>query len=250
MTRKVNNGGAKEPAPPKPETEEPEGDPFGGGGGVSMTDLGVTDGVGPPDGPRLEPRPAALLMFHPERWYISEGRVVPLLGRMPVVGGVGNVKVVDKKRGKLSIANAVAQKQKRGWTVIPLDVDGPGTSYLHRAAPGVYLTRWETAHAGSSMVSADGAGYVRWLCSLIERGALPRAKPYVLEGLRGQLRQQILELQDRVRTVPSAQVDLDRKLADLGVVERELASHKPIPLPKRPAGLDGVDDDDDNDEKE
>lgn len=242
MTKKVSSG-ASAPTPPQPaDLGVDAGEAFSG---VSMTDIGIADGVGPSDLPRLEPRPAALLMFHPERWAVMEGQVVPLLGRLPVVAGVGNVKLVNRKTGKVSITNAVAQKAKRGWVVLPTDVEGPGTSYLHRPVPGVYLTRWETAHAGSSIVTSDGPGYVRWLRSLIDRGILPRAKPYVVERLRLQIRQQLLELQDRVRTVPSAQVDLDRKLADLEVVERELASHKPIPLPQRPAGLDGVGDDTD-----
>lgn len=214
--------------------QEPEA---GQATGISMADLGVTDGVGPANLPRLDPRPAALFIFHPERWMVSHGSVVPCLGRLAVEGGVGNVKVVDEKRGKLSLSTAIAEKQKRGWSVIPLDVDGPGTSYLQSPIPGVYLTRWETAHAGSSVVTSDGAGYVRWLCSLVDRGVVPKAPPYVLERMRSRVKSEIADLQDRVRTVPSVQTTLDRKLADLEVIDQELGSAPLTPLAQKPAGL-------------
>lgn len=209
-------------------------------GGISMRDLGVVDGIGSPDLPRLESIPAALFLFHPERWCISEGEVIPLLGRMPIIAGVGNIKLVDQKRGLLSTVQAETEKTKRGWQKIPLNIDGPGTSYLHSPMPGVFLDRWHTAHAGSSIISFDSKGYVRWLRGLIASGKLPAPKPYVLEKLRAKLRRQVLELQDRVRTVPSAQVDLDRRLGDLAAVDRELGVAPPTPVAQRPTSLAGL----------
>lgn len=227
MTKRVN------PGEPPGRTDEPAT----ASSSISMADLGVTDGVGPSDLPRLEHRPAALLLFHPERWMVMHGSLVPMLGRLPVIGGVGNVKVVNEKTGKLSIAGAVTARAKHGWSVIALDVDGPGTSYLHSPLPGVYLTRWETANAGSTVVSTDGAGYVDWLRHLISRGKLPRAKPYVVEGMAARLRSEILDLQDKVRTVPSAQVQLDRSIRDLAVLERELGDVPLTPIAPKPTGL-------------
>ncbi len=231
MAKQVQGGPPPE-APPPDDTVLP--------GGVSMRDLGVVDGVGSPDLPRLEARAAALYLFHPERWGVVEGQVVPLLGRMPIIAGVGNVKLVDQKRGLMSTTIAEAEKAKRGWTKIPINVDGPGTSYIHRPLPGVYLTRWETAHAGSAHVSHDTVGYVRWLRGLIASGKLPAPKPYVLEKLRAKLKRQVLELSDKVRTVPSAQVDLDQRLKDVAAVERELGGAPLTPLPAKPTGLDGL----------
>lgn len=205
--------------------------------GVSMADLGITDGVGPSDLPRLGLRAPALFLFHPERWMVMEGEVVPLLGRLPIIAGVSNVKLTDARRGKTSISQAAAEKAKRGWVILLPDVEGPGTSYLHSPCPGAYLTRWETANAGSSIVTTDGPGYVRWLRGLIASGKLPKPKPYVIEKLRADLAREVLELKDKVRTVPSAQVDLDRKLSDLSAVERELGSAQLKPLAQRPAGL-------------
>lgn len=204
--------------------------------GLSMADLGIADGLGPADRPRLEPRPAALLMYHPERWCVSEGQVVPLLGRMPLIAGVGGVK--QARGGKINLDLARASSTKRGWTILPPDCEGPGTSYLHSPMPGVYLTRWETAHAGSSVVSFDGPGYAAWLRRLMASGRIPPPPPYVLERLRARIRQETLVLQDQVRTVPSVQVELDRRLSDLTAVERELDAVSLSPIPQRPAGLD------------
>jgi hypothetical protein len=209
-------------------------------GGISARDLGIVDGIGSPNLPRLEPRAPAFFLFHPERWAILEGEVVPLLGRLPIIAGVGNVRIVDHRTGRLSTTQAETEKIKRGWVKIPLDVDGPGTSYLNSPMPGVYLTRWDTAHAGSSHVSFDNKTYVRWLLALIARGVLPGPPPYILEKLRRKLVRQISELADKVRTVPSAQVDLDSRAVDLKAVERELGKLQLSPLPARSTGLDGI----------
>lgn len=219
-------------------------------GGLSLRDLGVADGIGPSELPRLDPQPAALIMVHPERWCVLEGEVVPLVGRLPIEGGVGNVKVIDPKLGTLSIAMAVAIKEKRGWKVLMPDIDGPGTSYLYQAAPGVFLTKWETAHAGSSIVSADRPGFVKWLRSLIDRRIIKPPAPYVLERLRARTQQDVLVLQDKVRTVPSAQVELDKKLADLEVIKRAIAGLPLQPVPKTPTSLGDVVDPDDRPDQE
>ena len=209
-------------------------------GVVQLRDLGVADGGGPTDLPALPPSPPALIMVHPERWGVLGGELAPLCGRLPIEGGVGNVRVVDMKRGTLSITHAIAIKERRGWRVLLPDVDGPGTSYLHSPAPGVYLTRWETAHPGSSAITTDLPGFVRWLKKHVRKGTIPDAKPYVIEGLLRRVRGEILRLQDQVRTVPSAQVDLDRALAERTVLERALAEHQPPAAPSKPVSIDDL----------
>lgn len=223
MARKVEDA---PPAPAPDDVEEDLDHDPEGPAALTDDDLGLADGVGPVDLPLIEPRRPALYQYHPKRWQVMEGQVVPLLASMPLVGGVGNVKAL--KGGKVSIATAVAERAKRGWTVLKNDVEGPGTSYLYRVktASGrwAYLTRWETAHNGSTVITTDRRGFVAWLRKLISLGRLPAPKPYVLEQLRARFVQSKLELQDKVRTVPSAQVELDRVNTDLAVVERELKS--------------------------
>ncbi len=229
MARKVTS------TTPKPTAEEAPTAAPPGAAGLSMRELGVADSVGPTELPRLQPRPPALMLIHPERWHVMHGEVVPLVGHLHLVGGLSNVRTT---KAGLSISEALAKKQSRGWRPIPMDIDGPGTSYLHSPAPGVYLTKWETAHAGSEVVTHDGPGYVRWMRGHIDAGRLPSPPRYVLEQLRRQLAHEVLQLRDKVRTVPSAQVDLDRKSAALKVVERELGDNDLTPAPSRPAGLD------------
>lgn len=238
MARKIR-GSDEQPArsPSQPESA-PAASPVPG---VSMRDLGVADGVASPELPRLDPRPPALILVHPERWTVLHGQVVPLVGRLPLVAGVGLVRSIrgrDGRPGGISIQDALARKRELGWREIPLDVDGPGTSYLHQPAPGVYLTTWETAHAGSSQITVDGPRFARWLRALISRRQIAAPAPYVLEGLRRRLQSQIAALQDQVRTVPSVQVQLDARLADLEVVERELRAVPLTPAPTRAAGLE------------
>lgn len=233
MARSVGHDDDETPAaPPPPGKDGLVEDEEEGPGAPALTDddLGLADGVGPVDLPLIEARRPSLFQFHPKRWQVMEGQVVPLLAPMPLVGGIGNVKAL--KGGKVSIATAVAERAKRGWTVLRNDVEGPGTSYLYwvRVAGGgrAFLTRWETAHNGSTVVTSDPKGYVEWLRKLIDTGKIPAPKSYVLEQLKARLTQELLELKDKVRTVPSAQVELDRKKHDLAVVERELKRGGPL----------------------
>lgn len=229
MTKKV---GALQRGPAASADEAPPGQ----AGGVSLSSLGVSDGIGPTELPRLQPRTPALFMVHPERWHVCDGAVVPLCGRFPISGGIAGVRM-DRRSKALNVSHAFADKERKGWQILPLEVDGPGTSYLHQPIPGTYLTRWEQAYAGSSIVTHDTAGFVRWLTSLIERGVIQPPKSYVLERMAGRLRQEILALQDKVRTVPSAQVDLDRKVADLAVVQATIGNKPLTPAPSKPASL-------------
>lgn len=227
--------GAKAPRKRKgPEAGAPSPVP-----GLSMSDLGVGDGTVQPNLPRLAPRAAALFTFHPERWMVMEGEVIPALGAMPLVGGVGGVRV-NRQTKKLVIADAITNKAKRGWAVLPLDIDGPGTSYLHTPCPGVFLTRFETANAGSAVITPDRKGYVAWLRGLIASGKIPGPRPYVLEQLRTRLRADILHYQDKVRTVPSVQVELDALLLSLEAVDRELGVDTLVPVEAAPVDLGDI----------
>ena len=199
--------------------------------GLSLADLGVSDGVATSEAPRIrEPRPGFVFLFHPERWFVSHGLVVPQLKRLVLQNALNGVR--QGENGRFSITTALADQQKRGWRALDPLVDGKA-SYVYRAAEGIYLSRWETAHAGSSTVTGDGKGYAEWLRGLVTSGKLPPPAPYVLEQLKDRLLGRTRRLQDQVRTVPSVQVDLDAALASLTAVERELAGGpNPTPIPK------------------
>ncbi len=217
--------------------------------GLDDDDLGLDDGVEGDDLPRISPRPPTLFMFHPESWFVMEGEVIPLFGALVLRRGVSNVKK-GKKKGSVSISQALEFRRKRGWKPVPHKVDG--RSYLQRVptADGrvAYLTRWETAHAGSSVITSDGPGYVAWCRKLLAAGLIERPKPYVLERMLARVATEILQAQDRVRTVPSAQVELDKLLVKQGAIKRELATVTSRPVVGPQADVDDLLDDDDDDD--
>ena len=166
--------------------------------------------------PRLSTRPPVLLMAHPERWTVLDGVVVPQLGKFPLQAGIG--RVTQLRDGRYSMLEGKAALESQGWTIIPVDVDGPGTSYLREVAPGVYVTAWEQTFAGSAHIEPDLAGYVAWLSGLMERGVLAPPAPYVLELLHAKKQREHDDLADRVQSVPSLRAAVNRLAADLAAI--------------------------------
>jgi hypothetical protein len=200
---------------------------------LTLGDLGVADGVAPAALPRLSGRRPFLFMYHPERWIVLLGVVVPHLGRLVLQDGLCGVTSTKARPGqpsKLLYQDALADRRKRGWMELPLDVDGPGTSYLHRPAPGVVLSRWERAHAGSSVVTSDLPGYVHWLDGLVSSGKLPRPLPYVLDALHSARQAEVLRLRDLVRVAPSVQPELEHAEAIVKTLAAALAAASTTPV--------------------
>jgi hypothetical protein len=157
--------------------------------------------------------------------------VVPIVKRLVLKGGVHQVR--QNRDGSFQTRAAIADWEERGWETIPHDVDGPGTSYLHNPAPGAYLTRWETAHAGSSLITSDGPGYVAWLRGPIADGKIPRCPPYVLERMLAQRQQELASVVDRAQTQPSLQAEVARLKGEIAAINEELASGRQ-PVATRP----------------
>lgn len=189
--------------------------------------------------PDLAPEAAYLLKVHPERWTVMEGEVVPLCGKLKLYPGVNNVRAVKLPNGKTQFRTraAEAEAEAQGWKVLKFDVDGPGTSYLHEPRDGVFLSRWETPHPRSKVVTVDTAGYVAWLRGLIERGAIARPKAYVLERMAERLRGELGEMLDKVHGSPSLRPRIERTEADIAAIEAELekiATAPATPTPQAP----------------
>lgn len=178
---------------------------------------------GPPP-PTLSPETHSpfVLLTHPARVGVVAGRVVPLCGKLHVRPGVGQV--TQRRDGAFSLRDALRSWEDRGWTPIPWDIDGPGTSYLVEVAPGVWLDRWSTAIAGSADVMTDAESYADWLRGLLDRAAIPSITRWALAKLREAAARDVADLADQVRTSPSRAADLDRARANLALVEAELAA--------------------------
>lgn len=145
------------------------------------------DGRGPV-APNLAPNAPFFLKFNPRRWTLLEGVVVPLLGRIPIEGGVGGVDAVGPTGGakRPEPKPALDHARDRGEIVILHEVDGEGTSYLkYEEVKGGrhHHTKWETTHSGLDVTTCDMPAYVKWLVSLQERKIIPAPERVDIEGL-------------------------------------------------------------------
>jgi hypothetical protein len=128
-----------------------------------------------------------LLWFHPKRWCVIEGQVVPHLQQFPLVPGVCNYTV--GKDGKPKVQKHKLEKMEADWIMIEYSW-GPGGSYIKQVdaridgtneTTKIYLPVWANPIAGSTAVKVGSKAYGQWLSSLIEKGLLPKPDAYIGE---------------------------------------------------------------------
>lgn len=142
--------------------------------------------------PRLHPSPMFKLYASPERWCVMGGKVIPALGKFPLVAGINGIEMGPK--GTIRSEDAeLNYARKKGITFIPFDVDGKGTSYMKkpRGTEGVYLSKWEKVYPGSAQIDCDEKPYIEWCQSLITRGLIKPVPLYVLERMHAELVKQV-----------------------------------------------------------
>lgn len=129
------------------------------------------------------PRPAFLYRWHPQRWMLADGEILPILGTIKL-GDLGT-NGVDKSG---NIDEALMMSQKNGWTVLPWNVLGEGEAQYIRAYDATggpyYCSKWETPQASGDRVLAsktDTAGYYGFLRELLKRGIIPAPDMAILE---------------------------------------------------------------------
>ncbi len=128
------------------------------------------------------PRGAFVLRFHPRRWGLMDGDILPILGTLKTedlgVNGVDKTGNTDE---------AWMMSHKNGWRELPWDVLGPDRIYIRAtdATGGRYFhTQWEIPQYDGDRVLAsktDHAGYYAFLRELLARGIIPQPDPAVLE---------------------------------------------------------------------
>jgi len=201
---------------------------------------------GPSRVTKVAPGPPFLLKVHPSRWQVLGGRVLPCPGKHKLQAGLNAVEL-DRHSGRLKAGTSLAEAKERGWQILPHDDLPPGTdegSYLYRpdGRGDVVLLIWERCFAGSATIRSDADGWVGYLSWLVDAGRVEPAPLYVLEGMLDAAQERLDRAQDRVRTQPSAQVDVDREVAIIAVIEGEIEQRGAAePVRQAPAGLDGVD---------
>jgi hypothetical protein len=225
--------------PPKPSDAFVPGPPAQTGtatqavvGASFRPNLGTARPESPPT--KIESRPPFLLRAHPERWGVIGGKVLPVLGRVPLIPGVGGVQI--RRDGSMSIADAEVNAKERGWCVIPLECLPPShkkagrDTYLWQP-PGradVTLTIYERVYAGSTATSTDLAGYIEFLEYLIAQGIVPKPPHYILVSMREKANERLAKARDLARAVPSAALAVDHISAEIAAIDAALAAAAPV----------------------
>jgi hypothetical protein len=128
-----------------------------------------------------------LLWFHPKRWCVIEGQVVPHLQQFPLIAGVCNYTV--GRDGKPKIAKHKLEKMEADWIMVEYHW-GPGGSYIKQVDARIegtnettkmYLPVWANAISGSTAVKVQTKAYGAWLTSLLDKGLLPKPDAYIGE---------------------------------------------------------------------
>lgn len=173
---------------------------------------------------RAQVVPAAAFYFawHPRRFHVMQGMLVPSLRKIGFKPGTNGVDV--NRAGQADPTFAVAQAEQKGWTIIPWQVDGPNTAYLYEAQGG-WLSRWETLYPGAIKPEADEPGYAKWCQSLLERGIVDEPRMSVLSALADEYTELLTRsASTKIGLVPMYQARLDVVNAYMEKRQRELAA--------------------------
>ena len=181
--------------------------------------------------PRLPSSPPFMLCFHPERWMVRGGAIVPAFGRLKLKAGINRVRHVN---GRFVVGEAKADKERRGWTVLPIDVQGAGTSYLRRPeGTDAHILQWVETFAGSSATRFDHDGYAAFCTRLLKDGIITPVPVYVLERMHTEFSQLHSRAADQAITVPSAKVLADKFARDLVVIDSAIKAGNKKAKPTR-----------------
>lgn len=139
---------------------------------------------------QIDVSPMFLLVFHPRRWMVLAGKLVPALSRQPLADGVNRIEI--ERSGRVRLAHYRARLEAEGRTIVPFEWAPDGESYLDRVdtRPGgrptvveTWISVWEEAPVGASQTVSDEAGYAKWLEGLVKSGKLPGCPIDVIEHM-------------------------------------------------------------------
>lgn len=133
------------------------------------------------------------LVYAPDRWDVVAGKLIPLLYRLSATPGANGV---DRAGTKPEPSAALAAAERLGHIVLDWRIDGKAYLRSFQVGEGVdrktgqpvkimsWHTRWEQLYAGSREIESDTVGYADWVSGLIDKGLLPKPRPYVLQRLK------------------------------------------------------------------
>ena len=163
-----------------------------------------------------------LYLCRPDRCVIMHGRVLPALVKLIVEPGVN---LVDA-RGNPS--PAIEERRRRGWTLIPEDIAGPGTSYLalrtNANGQAVWLDQHAIVHHGSALIGDGSVAYAEWLGGLVDDGKLDPPLAYVVASVKDEISEAAMRLEDRAQK--SEAIELRTLQANIEACDRFLSPPK------------------------
>jgi len=140
--------------------------------------------------PWIDATPAYILVYSPQRWMVMDGRLVPMLSKLPLLAGVNRIEIDKDKR--IRFASTRAKLEEEGRIPIPYEWGPGGDSYLttvetrpngSQTIRTAYVSVWETCHAGDRIPAPDETGYSKWLAGLVTSGKLPGCPPHLARRL-------------------------------------------------------------------
>jgi hypothetical protein len=140
--------------------------------------------------PHIDASAMYVWTFHPERWLVMAGELVPDLQRFVLENGVNRVEV--DKAGRIHFAEARARLEREGRTVIPYEWAPDGESYLNAidTRPGggpavvtTYISVFESVDVGGRATTCDEEAFAAWLAELVKAGRIPKCTANVARRL-------------------------------------------------------------------
>jgi hypothetical protein len=187
--------------------------------------------------------PKFLFAHKRDAYEVSSGKIVPVLSRYPVMGGLNGTRQIEGRDGKVvGLDHKLLKANLDSWSkqIIPHDVDGEGTSYMVCPFPGKYTDRWTTLYAGSARTSFDQEAYDEWRETLVKNKVTEAPRLPALEQLQRRLITQREGLIRAINRLPAelqgeTQASLKQIETNLAVVEKAIKKApkpKATPLPK------------------
>lgn len=147
---------------------------------------------------RLEPKPAWWYRHHPAKWLFRNDEWVPWLTSFSADPGVANVDREGNTDG------AEVAMRRRGWTVIPWDVEPGGYCIAYEGVAGlVHLSKWEKPKlvAGQTRIESDEEGYWAFCKSLVGK-VIDLPDPDFIEAQIERQDKKVAEWREKAPTSP------------------------------------------------
>lgn len=154
--------------------------------------------------PVVDAKPEFFLAFHPDRWMVHAGQLIPDLLQKRIIAGVSGVRRL--RDGRLSTSGMRTRLEDQGYYILPHSL-GPGGSYMCRVwvdpqgrgrqRVAHYVTAWERLYPGSRRVDSDERAYAEWCLSLVAQGVIPACPPHIARRMHDQAVGRLARLEER-----------------------------------------------------